>query len=95
MYGSVKGRSLTPERSFDVQVSVIGSRPFLIRGRDAYELSDVAKFIWQCCDGVETVDGIIARLIAEYCVSTEVAQKDVGMFLDELQGEGLLVSPNA
>ncbi|HEX7084822.1 MAG TPA: PqqD family protein [Vicinamibacterales bacterium] len=58
-------------------------------------LDDVGREIWTAlADGLD-VDGIVARLTAQYDVSAEACREDVEAFLADLAGRGLVVSGEA
>jgi len=62
----------------------------LVRGMDAFELDDVAEFIWGLCDGTHTAEDIASAVAKEFDVTPERALKDVDAFLKDLLSARLL-----
>lgn len=52
-------------------------------------LNRVGSFLWERCDGA-TVDELVAAVCARYEVDEATARVDVGAFVSDLQGRGLL-----
>jgi pyrroloquinoline quinone biosynthesis protein D len=80
----------TPTRVFDVRVTDHGGRLLLVRGREAFELDDVAALIWSKCDGRTKEDEIVATVAEEYAVDERTAREDLQGFVAELRTKGLL-----
>ena len=61
----------------------------LIEQRKLHRLNPVATRVWELCDG-RAVAGIVAAIVAEFEVETDVATRDVCEFLETMQGLGAL-----
>jgi hypothetical protein len=57
-----------------------------------YVLNPVGTFIWDRCDGQQTMAKIAAALAEKYEVTPEEAITDCRQFIEELLEEGLLCS---
>ena len=59
-------------------------------------LNDVGARVWDLLDGVRSIADIVSVVCAEYDVERECAEPDTMIFLEEMQGKGLLlVRPGA
>lgn len=80
-----------PKRHFAVRVRKMGERRFLIRSNDVFELDPVGALIWELCDGDNTGDDIVARVVAAFPdAPPDVASRDVAEFLGQLLEAGLV-----
>jgi len=77
-------------RALDARVRNIGGRQHVARGRDVYELSEVASRIWLLSDGSRTVDEIASAIVEEFDVDLGQAQGDVRAFIEQLTEVGLM-----
>lgn len=59
--------------------------------RKLHTLNDVAGEIWKLSDGTMTVDDIISKVIEEFEVDKETANRDVVEFISKLCEMNLLV----
>lgn len=55
-----------------------------------FGLDDVGTCIWQRLDRRESVDAVVAALVAEYDVAPETARADVDRLIAQLIDKGLL-----
>ena len=56
-----------------------------------YSLNPLATFIWEMCDGNNTVNDIVGKIEDEYEVEKDVAEKDCMEFVHDFVGKGLLL----
>ena len=54
--------------------------------------NSLATFIWQQADGKTTINQIIEKVIQEFEVEQDVAEKDCLEFLDDLIGKNLVTT---
>ena len=54
------------------------------------KLNDTGRLIWDMLAEGKTKDEIADRFAAEYDVAREVAENDIGAFIETLQGAGIL-----
>ncbi|MFF1659162.1 PqqD family protein, partial [Streptomyces sp. NPDC058255] len=81
-----------PIRAFDVRSNISEGKVLLVRGREAFEIDDVASTIWSACDGQTSTEQIVSLICSEYQVNEAVAASDVNDFIDSLTKAGLLES---
>jgi Coenzyme PQQ synthesis protein D (PqqD) len=55
-------------------------------------LNAVGSRVWELIDGRRSVDEIVARVVAEFEVTPEVAARDVGTFVDQLLAKQLVTA---
>ena len=55
-----------------------------------YTLTPVAAKVWQCLDGVQTVDQIVVQICSEYEVTKETAAADLAELVESLAVAGLV-----
>jgi Coenzyme PQQ synthesis protein D (PqqD) len=79
-----------PRTTLDVRVRSSRDRTFVARGTEVFELTDVAKLIWDSSDGATTVDSMSRRVAEEYDVEQAEALQDVLGFVDDLVQRGFL-----
>ena len=59
-------------------------------------LNEVGARVWDLLDGARSIADIVSVVCAEYDVERERAEPDTMIFLEEMQGKGLLlVRPGA
>ena len=75
-----------PERSLSTAWQVVEGELVLLRLKhdQLLGLNEVARRIWELCDGTRTIAQIAEALAQEFDVSIEVAAADSGRFIDEL-----------
>ena len=56
-----------------------------VGGKVVHVLNEVAGFVWDLCDGENTVDGIAKAAVESYDVSIEEARADIEACLKELE----------
>jgi hypothetical protein len=83
-------RDKYPRPALDTRVRRVGGRLLVARGNDAFELSDVAGFIWERCDGSRTVGDIAIEVVESYDVEPQVATDDMREIIQELESKGFL-----
>src|SRR5687767_4989679 len=82
---------LVPRRSLDNRVRRFRGMFLVSNGEHAFELDEVASFIFGHVDGIASVRQI-ARLLAErYGISLDEATADTAEFLQQLAEGGVLV----
>lgn len=57
---------------------------------DFFSLEGTGRAIWQAIDGTRGREEIVAHLARQFDASAEAIGADVGRFLDELAGAGLV-----
>ncbi|HEY6869887.1 MAG TPA: PqqD family protein [Novosphingobium sp.] len=57
---------------------------------DFFSLEGTGRAIWQAIDGTRNREGIVALLADRFDSPTEAIDADVGRFLDDLAGAGLV-----
>ncbi len=55
-----------------------------------YILNAVAAFIWGQCDGLLTIDDIVAKVVSAFEVDTSVAQTDAIEWVESMLSSGCL-----
>ena len=55
-------------------------------------LNSVGSRVWELIDGRRSVDEIVARIVAEFEVTAEVAARDVAVFVDQLLQKQLVTA---
>ena len=55
-------------------------------------LNSVGSRVWELIDGRRSVDEIVARIVAEFEVTAEVAARDVAAFVDQLLQKQLVTA---
>lgn len=75
----------------------IGGESFLIPlGKSVYThngiftLTELGAFIWDLLPQAESADDILEKVLEEYDVDRETAQKDIDVFIEKLRGMGIL-----
>ena len=53
---------------------------------EIFTLNEVGRFIWDCIDGVNTLDDIVNLVISVFDVERDMAIIDVSDFLNRLHG---------
>jgi Coenzyme PQQ synthesis protein D (PqqD) len=79
-----------PRTTLDVRVRSSRDRTYVARRNEVFELTDVAKLIWDLSDGAVTVNDIARRVAAEYEVEQAEALQDALQFVDDLVERGFL-----
>lgn len=59
----------------------------------AHHLNETAGLIWAQCDGLHTVDDLVAELLIHYDIDQSQAKQDILQILTSLTELGLLVIP--
>ena len=55
-----------------------------------FVVTETGAFIWQLLPDVESETEILCRMLEEYDVDKETAQKDIADFLDRLRSYGII-----
>jgi hypothetical protein len=81
-----------PVRSQQVRWQVVDEEGILVNLESGFyfSLNPVALFIWNLCDGENTVGRILDGIVEGFDVDRDVAQRDLEAFLGQLQAEGLI-----
>jgi Coenzyme PQQ synthesis protein D (PqqD) len=79
-----------PVRNLDVRARNLRGKLLIARGDTAFELDDVAAFIYRHIDGVSTMDQIAAQVAAEYGIPHDMALADGAEFVAGLQATGVV-----
>ena len=58
--------------------------------KEVHHLNEVGTFLWNLCDGTNSLDHIKSKLIEEYEIDSSTANSDVEQFLSELKNKSLL-----
>ena len=59
-------------------------------GNDIHVLDETGSFIWQSIDGKRSIQAILDRIVDEFDVSKDNAQKDLFVFLEELLKKNII-----
>jgi hypothetical protein len=58
--------------------------------QEVHHLNDIGAFLWELCDGSNSIDQICDSLTREYDTDLETAQRDVQEFVSKLKSKSLL-----
>jgi hypothetical protein len=56
-----------------------------------YALDEVAEYIWNCIDGESSAGWIAAKVAEKFDVDEETAERDAGLFIEDLLKHELVV----
>ncbi len=59
-------------------------------GNDIHVLDEIGSFIWQSIDGINSIQTILEKILNEYDVSKDIAQKDLFNFLEDLKNKKII-----
>lgn len=81
-----------PKRRSDLVYRTVEGKTIILNPSKSvlHQLNETASFIWGCCDGTQSSDGIAGRLAAEYDVDSGTSRKDVDRVLSNLKKLNLL-----
>ena len=81
-----------PLKTKDIADRVLGEEAIVVSFQNSffYNLNSVGTFIWERCDGRQSLDQIAAALVAAYEIELPEAAQCVQVFTDSLVDEGLL-----
>lgn len=75
----------------------IAGENILVPGADAildlnglFVVTETGAFIWKILPTVDTEEDIVGKMLEEYEIDTETAQKDVAEFLNNLRKYGII-----
>lgn len=75
----------------------IAGENILVPGADAvldlnglFVMTETAAFIWNILPDVETEEEILNKMLEEYEIDKETAQKDISDFLEKLRSFGII-----
>jgi hypothetical protein len=80
-----------PLRHPDVEWHETGGEVVLVATGAEQDLNEVGSRIWMLADGSRTVREIAARIVAEFEVDAQTAERDASEFVETLLRDGLLV----
>lgn len=80
-------------KSVRLRTDQITSEPVLLYPEGLMELNETAHAIVSRCDGIRTVDEIVAEISAEYETETAELKEDVLLCLESLRAKGLIDCP--
>lgn len=83
---------LIPQKSKDLAHRLLDDEAIVVHfgNRCFYSFNPVGTFIWERCDGSQSLAQIAQALAAEYQLGLAEANRDCRQFIEELVGEGLL-----
>ncbi|HET9081696.1 MAG TPA: PqqD family protein [Trebonia sp.] len=81
---------MVPRRSLDARVRKIRGKLYVATGSLAFELDEVAEFIFRHVDGSATAAMIAGQVASAYGVAVQEAEADVLDLLGELAGQGIV-----
>ncbi|MEU7058738.1 PqqD family protein [Streptomyces sp. NPDC046197] len=84
------GPDVVPVRSLDARVRKFRGKLFVANASLAFELDEVAEFIFKQVDGVATVRQIGEKVAAQYDISVDEAVADCAEFLTELAASDMV-----
>lgn len=79
-----------PVRNLDIRTRNLRGKLLVALGATAFELDDVAGYIFRHIDGVSTMDEIAAMVAAEYGIPHDLALADSAEFVAGLQATGMV-----
>ena len=81
-----------PVRSLAVKWQAVDDEAILVDAGSGFyfSLNAVGLFIWESCDGEQTIGDIHQAVVREFEVDDETAWQDLLAFLDEMVAEGLI-----
>ena len=74
-----------------LQTDAATGQAVLLYPEGILQLNETAHAIAMCCDGLTTVAQMVAALAAEYEITENELQSDIGACLDDLQRQQLIV----
>ena len=81
----------------EMVLRTIADENILVPGADAvldlnglFILTETGAFIWKMLPAVKTEDEIVAKMLEEYDVDKDTAEKDVSEFLGRLRTYGII-----
>jgi hypothetical protein len=82
----------TPKRRSDVETRTVGDEVVVLdaTGQRVHRLNGSASYIWDCCDGRNSVSEIVARLAAAFGVTQDAVLSDVHNAIAEFDRLGLM-----
>jgi Coenzyme PQQ synthesis protein D (PqqD) len=80
-----------PLRHPDVEWHEAGGEVVLVAAGAEQDLNEVGSRIWTLADGTRTVREIAGRIVAEFEVDAQTAERDAAEFVETLLRDGLLV----
>jgi hypothetical protein len=80
-------RPATAWRLIEGEAVILSLDTKVLRG-----LNPVGSRVWELIDGRRSVDEIVEQIVGEFDVPRERAAEDVGVFVQELLGKGLVTS---
>lgn len=84
--------SAIPRKAQRIAARVVDGEALVmvIDRRELHRLSEVGTRVFELCDGVSTMDTIVAAIVREFEVEPEVARSDIEQFLTQLSAAGAL-----
>ncbi|HKP60192.1 MAG TPA: PqqD family protein [Polyangiales bacterium] len=81
-----------PCRAERTAFRVVGGEALLmvIDRRELHRLNEVGARVFELCDGSTPVSGIVASIVREFEIDTDIARSDVERFVAELGRAGAL-----
>lgn len=79
-----------PRHNLEVRIRSSGGAILLARYDQAYELPEVAAFIWRRVNGADRVEDIARQVAASYGIDAGTALEDTADMLGWLLGENLV-----
>lgn len=76
------------ERRFGDRIVLIPVHANLGKLSNIFMLEAVGALIWQSLDGSRTIQDLVQRVVQEFDVTADVAERDVAAFLKQLQDIG-------
>ena len=94
MWGPVDGRFVVGRPRADIVVLDIDGmiNVFDPETSELLVLNQTASAVWLLCDGVRTVEGVVAELVESYGASLAVVGPDVASTVRDLTERGLIVA---
>ena len=70
---------LIPKPRQNILVQEVDNEVLIFDKKDnkIHQLNETASFIWEKCDGINSIDVIVSELVSDFNISLEEAEKDV------------------
>ncbi len=66
------------------------SGEFTVEG-NVIRIQGIGVIFWELCDGGNTIEDMVKRIVEEYDVETEQVTQDLEAFLDNMEDMGLII----
>jgi len=80
------------KKNKDLTYRIINSEAVILTHKDAYlhTVNEIGSFIWECLNGTNTVEDVVAKVCEAFDVDEKTAVRDVTHFIEDLVKRRLL-----